>query len=210
MSIMSLRGRGAPGDSRGDFTRAHCEYDATVLGYELTLALAFPPLVLPRPCLLTTSKTTVTSSTAKRKIMQPEREDLLPPKDDPFTQEELKAYDGTDANKPIYVAIKGASSSSFPSSSVYLSRSNAFRTGVQERCSTCRESAIRMGPAGPTRSSRARTARARLGCRASSLRMPCRTGARSRRRTARRSTTGTLSSRAFFYPLPSLYLLVGH
>jgi membrane-associated progesterone receptor component len=40
-------------------------------------------------------------------MMQPERTDLDPPKDDPFTQEQLKAYDGTDASKPVYVAIKG-------------------------------------------------------------------------------------------------------
>jgi membrane-associated progesterone receptor component len=40
-------------------------------------------------------------------IMQPERTDIAPPKDDPFTQEELKAYDGKDASKPVYVAIKG-------------------------------------------------------------------------------------------------------
>jgi len=40
-------------------------------------------------------------------IMQPERTDLDPPKDDPFTQEQLKAYNGTDTSKPVYVAIKG-------------------------------------------------------------------------------------------------------
>lgn len=40
-------------------------------------------------------------------IMQPERTDLDPPKNDPFTQDQLKAYDGTDASKPVYVAIKG-------------------------------------------------------------------------------------------------------
>ncbi|KAN0109759.1 Cytochrome b5-like heme/steroid binding domain containing protein [Russula decolorans] len=40
-------------------------------------------------------------------MMQPERTDLDPPKDDPFTQEQLKAYGGSDASKPIYVAIKG-------------------------------------------------------------------------------------------------------
>lgn len=39
--------------------------------------------------------------------MQPEQTDLDPPKDDPFTQEQLKAYDGTDASKPVYVSIKG-------------------------------------------------------------------------------------------------------
>lgn len=40
-------------------------------------------------------------------MMQPERTDLAPPKDDPFTQDELKAYDGSDLEKPVYVAIKG-------------------------------------------------------------------------------------------------------
>ncbi|KAF8490370.1 cytochrome b5-like heme/steroid binding domain-containing protein [Russula emetica] len=40
-------------------------------------------------------------------MMQPERTNLDPPKDDPFTQEQLKAYDGTDASRPVYVAIKG-------------------------------------------------------------------------------------------------------
>jgi hypothetical protein len=44
--------------------------------------------------------------------MQAPRDDLLPAKDDPFTQEELKAYDGSDTNKPVYVAIKGTSRSS--------------------------------------------------------------------------------------------------
>lgn len=41
-------------------------------------------------------------------IMQPARTDLLPPKDDPFTLEQLKQFDGSDPTKPIYVAIKGA------------------------------------------------------------------------------------------------------
>jgi membrane-associated progesterone receptor component len=45
-------------------------------------------------------------------IMQPPREDLAPPKDDPFTLEELKQFDGTNDDKPIYVSIKGASSQS--------------------------------------------------------------------------------------------------
>ena len=39
--------------------------------------------------------------------MQPERTDLAPPKDDPFTTEDLKQYDGTDSSKPILVAVKG-------------------------------------------------------------------------------------------------------
>lgn len=39
--------------------------------------------------------------------MQAAREDLPPPKDDPFTLEQLKQFDGSDASKPIYVSIKG-------------------------------------------------------------------------------------------------------
>jgi membrane-associated progesterone receptor component len=33
---------------------------------------------------------------------------LPPPKDDPFTLEELKKFDGSDEGKPIYVSLKGA------------------------------------------------------------------------------------------------------
>ncbi|KAJ3512496.1 hypothetical protein NLJ89_g3488 [Agrocybe chaxingu] len=39
--------------------------------------------------------------------MQSARTDLAPPKDDPFTTEELKQFDGKDPSKPILVAIKG-------------------------------------------------------------------------------------------------------
>lgn len=42
-----------------------------------------------------------------KSVMQAAREDLAPPKDDPFTTEQLKQYDGSDSAKPIYVAIKG-------------------------------------------------------------------------------------------------------
>lgn len=41
-------------------------------------------------------------------IMQPARTDLDPPKDDPFTLEQLREFDGSDASKPVYVSIKGA------------------------------------------------------------------------------------------------------
>ncbi|KAF8604063.1 cytochrome b5 [Ceratobasidium sp. AG-I] len=34
-------------------------------------------------------------------------EPLAPPKDHPFTLEQLKEFDGSDPNKPVYVAIKG-------------------------------------------------------------------------------------------------------
>ncbi|KAJ7457719.1 cytochrome b5 [Mycena latifolia] len=40
-------------------------------------------------------------------IMQAPREDLAPPKDDPFTLDQLKEFDGSDPAKPIYVSIKG-------------------------------------------------------------------------------------------------------
>ncbi|KAF8980974.1 progesterone binding protein [Cyathus striatus] len=39
--------------------------------------------------------------------MQAPRDDLQPPKDDPFTSAQLREYDGSNASKPIYVAIKG-------------------------------------------------------------------------------------------------------
>ncbi len=47
-------------------------------------------------------------STEPKSVMQPAQTDLAPPKDDPFTLEQLKEFDGTDPTKPIYVAIKGA------------------------------------------------------------------------------------------------------
>ncbi|KAJ7469028.1 cytochrome b5 [Mycena latifolia] len=40
-------------------------------------------------------------------IMQAPREDLAPPKDDPFTLDQLKEFDGSNPAKPIYVSIKG-------------------------------------------------------------------------------------------------------
>jgi len=42
-----------------------------------------------------------------KSIMQPENSDLLPPRDDPFTLGQLKEFDGSDPEKPIYVSIKG-------------------------------------------------------------------------------------------------------
>jgi membrane-associated progesterone receptor component len=78
------------------------------------LTLAFPLILFYR--LTASPKPTAKPAQApqgdkdKKKsttMMQPERTDLDPPKNDPFTQEQLKAYDGTDAGKPVYVAIKG-------------------------------------------------------------------------------------------------------
>jgi membrane-associated progesterone receptor component len=50
-------------------------------------------------------------ATEKKKptVMQPPRDDLLPPKDDPFTLAQLKEFDGSQEGKPIYVSIKGSS-----------------------------------------------------------------------------------------------------
>jgi hypothetical protein len=40
-------------------------------------------------------------------IMSQPATDLAPPKDDPFTAEQLKQFDGATPDTPIYVAIKG-------------------------------------------------------------------------------------------------------
>jgi len=42
-----------------------------------------------------------------KSVMQPPSTDLEDSKDDPFTPEELRVYDGSVPGKPIYVAIKG-------------------------------------------------------------------------------------------------------
>ncbi|KAF7362611.1 putative steroid-binding protein 3 [Mycena venus] len=42
-----------------------------------------------------------------KSIMQAPKDDLAPPKDDPFTLAQLKEFDGSDPSKPIYVSIKG-------------------------------------------------------------------------------------------------------
>ncbi|KAL4073815.1 cytochrome b5 [Scleroderma citrinum] len=80
------------------------------------LVFGFPLFFLIRhhflspPCPQPTSVITTTETDEKKSlktIMQPPREDLSLPKDDPFTLEELKQYDGSDPSKPIYVSIKG-------------------------------------------------------------------------------------------------------
>lgn len=40
-------------------------------------------------------------------VMQPPNENLAKPLDVPYTQEQLREFDGSDPSKPIYVAIKG-------------------------------------------------------------------------------------------------------
>ncbi|PWN32194.1 cytochrome b5 [Meira miltonrushii] len=40
-------------------------------------------------------------------MMEPTTHPTHPPKDDPFTAEELAQYNGSDESKPVYVCIKG-------------------------------------------------------------------------------------------------------
>jgi len=91
-----------------------------------------------------TATNTATSRTTTNTIMQAPREDLPPPKDDPFTLEELKAFDGSDASKPVYVAIKGTLSSS-SSSLPLFSYLNCQRPGTVFDVSRKRET---YGPGG--------------------------------------------------------------
>lgn len=74
--------------------------------------LAIPAVFLYRRVFATSSTTPAASETKPdekpKTIMQAPRDDLAPPKDDPFTLEQLKEFDGSDPAKPIYVAIKGA------------------------------------------------------------------------------------------------------
>ncbi|KAJ7779805.1 progesterone binding protein [Mycena metata] len=52
-------------------------------------------------------------------IMQAPRDDLAPPKDDPFTLAQLAEFDGSDPAKPIYVSIKGTVFDVTPKADVY-------------------------------------------------------------------------------------------
>ncbi|KIK68292.1 hypothetical protein GYMLUDRAFT_35676 [Collybiopsis luxurians FD-317 M1] len=54
-----------------------------------------------------TSSSSSNSEQKPKSIMQPARTDLSPPKDDHYTLEQLKEYDGSQEGKPIYVSIKG-------------------------------------------------------------------------------------------------------
>ena len=60
------------------------------------------------PAVASSSTSSTTEPKPAKNIMQPARNDLLPPKDDLFTLEELRQYDGSNPDKPIYVSIKGA------------------------------------------------------------------------------------------------------
>jgi hypothetical protein len=135
--------------------------------YGLTLAF---PLILyhllsanPKPAAKPTPATLGDKDEKKSTtMMQPERTDLDPPKDDPFTQEQLKAYDGTDASKPVYVAIKGkivrltsrphtCPFPHYPSFALTFRRANTYTCiFIQEQFLTCHGSAKRTGLADHT------------------------------------------------------------
>jgi len=110
-------------DVKGDLGHAASHGDCTMLSLVtyaaaliipacyLVLSSRYPSLRIRLPILSTaTSQQTPAERDSKKplkSIMQAARTDLAPPKDDPFTTEELKQYDGSDPSKPIYVAIKG-------------------------------------------------------------------------------------------------------
>ncbi|KAF9241859.1 cytochrome b5 [Melanogaster broomeanus] len=77
------------------------------------LALGIPLLFLIRRRALSPpqQRPAVTAQTDDQKslktIMQPPRDNLDPPKSDPYKLSELAQYDGSDPSKPIYVSIKG-------------------------------------------------------------------------------------------------------
>jgi hypothetical protein len=84
----------------------------STLTYAITLALIIPAAFIFRkrfstPPLSTSQPTLDTKEKPVKSIMQAAREDLAPPKDDPYTLESLKEFDGSDPSKPIYVSIKG-------------------------------------------------------------------------------------------------------
>lgn len=82
----------------------------------VTLLLALPFILILRSVLIRTPLSSIedrsyTINTTEEKsgttMMQPERQNLAPPKDDPFTLEQLREFSGTDPSKPLYVSIKG-------------------------------------------------------------------------------------------------------
>jgi membrane-associated progesterone receptor component len=77
------------------------------------LALAIPVIYLTYRHYARPQTTQIPAEDSKKplkSIMQGPRDDLEPPKDNPYTTEALKEFDGSNTSKPIYVAIKGFSS----------------------------------------------------------------------------------------------------
>lgn len=59
-------------------------------------------------------------------VMQPPQTNLAPPKDESFTTEQLRQFDGSDPTRPIYVAIKGL----WPYCLVYSSNNSVLKGTV--------------------------------------------------------------------------------
>jgi hypothetical protein len=78
---------------------------ALVIAYTLIKVYLTPATTATRP-----SKAPINNSTSEGggSVMSAPRTDLAPPRDDPFTLEQLKEYDGKTQGKPIYVAVKGS------------------------------------------------------------------------------------------------------
>jgi Predicted heme/steroid binding protein len=137
-----------------------------------SLAFAVPAYLIyrhfsPKPPVIILNETT--SERPLKTIMQPPREDLAPPKDDPFTLEELKQFDGTNDNKPIYVSIKGASSHS--STCTW----GGWTHGFQALCSMSQTRGILMDREGRTTFLLGKMGRRGWECQVSSRRMPFQT-----------------------------------
>ena len=82
-------------------------YSIYALALGLPLLFLFRRRVLPRPPPRPALTAQTDDKDSLKTIMQPPRDDLDPPKDDPFTLSALAQYDGSDDSKPIYVSIKG-------------------------------------------------------------------------------------------------------
>ena len=94
--------------------------------------------------------------------MQAPRNDMAPPKDDPFTTEELKQYDGSDSSKPILMAIKGAPIDS--KAGLGWQYLHSLNIGEQERSSMCRRNRRFMAQGDLWAFSLGKTDRAALVC----------------------------------------------
>jgi membrane-associated progesterone receptor component len=81
------------------------------LFYLLLIFLPFGYLFVKRRTVKIVQESVVESMADDKKtttsVMQPPAEDLAPPRDDPFTIEQLKKFDGSDPSKPILISIKG-------------------------------------------------------------------------------------------------------
>jgi membrane-associated progesterone receptor component len=85
-------------------------YAALPLAYLLLRFLSRSPSHPPPPPAVTTH---TDDKSSLKTIMQAPRDDLHPPKSDPFTLSALAEFDGADATKPIYVSIKGNASRTY-------------------------------------------------------------------------------------------------